>query len=320
MAHPADLSTPSQTSPAARSPRRPGRRVRCSRDRPAPTGARRARRPRAVARGPAGPGAASQWWADGRGAPAGTDDRRGRPGAGAEVRVRTDAPRVVFGGFPRPGHRGYFDRGSVRIQTGAGGRSLHRADARHAFSTVRHKLSWDALDALYFAGCAVELCVRPPHADPARSRPARGRAVPRGRAGLAAAPGELPRGHPDALPSADVLLRRYWPVAPLDYTAEVFSRWARARNYCSGYREMSAIMAPTRRRVTLRGRGATPNCGGGFARAWYLNRTRAPAARGSGAGFRLCGIGRWPGARTRRGSRWSTRPFARASGRRGRLG
>src|SRR5215468_8887416 len=155
MAHPADLSTPSRTSPAARSPRRPGRRVPCSRDRPAPTGARRSRRPRAVARGPAGPGAAPQWRADGRGAPAGTDDRRGRRGAGAEVRVRTDAPRAVFGGFPRPGHRGYFDRGSVRIQSGAGGRSLHRADARHAFSTVRHKLSWDALAALYFAGCAL---------------------------------------------------------------------------------------------------------------------------------------------------------------------
>src|SRR5215469_9958322 len=129
MANPADLSTPSRTSPAARSPRRPGRRVPCSRDRPAPTGARRARRPRAVARGPAGPGAASQWWAD--------------------------APRAVFGGFPRPGHRGYFEQGSVRIQSGAGGRSLHRADARHAFSTVRHKLSWDALAALYFAGCAL---------------------------------------------------------------------------------------------------------------------------------------------------------------------
>ena len=48
------------------------------------------------------------------------------------------------------------------------------------------------------------------------------------------------------------LLRR------LDYTAEVFSRWARARNYCSGYREMSGIMAPTRRRVTLRRPGGRP--------------------------------------------------------------
>src|SRR5262249_28352714 len=75
--------------------------------------------------------------------------------AGAEVRFSTDAPRVVFDGFPRPGHRGYFEQGSVRIQTEAGGRSRHRADARQAFSTVRHKLSWDTLDALYFVGYAL---------------------------------------------------------------------------------------------------------------------------------------------------------------------
>jgi hypothetical protein len=50
--------------------------------------------------------------------------------AGAEVRFRTDAPRAVFEGFPRPGHRGYFEQGSVRIQSDAGERSLRRADAR----------------------------------------------------------------------------------------------------------------------------------------------------------------------------------------------
>src|SRR5215831_12661715 len=91
--------------------------------------------------------------------------------AGAEVRFSTDAPRVVFDGFPRPGHRGYFEPGSVRLQSGAGGRSRHRADARQAFSTVRHKLSWDTLDALYFVGYAlwnyglrpVELCVHSLH-------------------------------------------------------------------------------------------------------------------------------------------------------------
>ena len=70
--------------------------------------------------------------------------------AGAEVRFATDAPQAVFEGFPRSGHRGYFERGSVRIQSDAGDRSLHRADARQAFSKLRHKLSWDTLDALYF--------------------------------------------------------------------------------------------------------------------------------------------------------------------------
>ena len=48
------------------------------------------------------------------------------------------------------------------------------------------------------------------------------------------------------------LLRR------LDYTAEVFSSWARSSNYCYDYREMSGVMVPTRRKVTLRGPRGRP--------------------------------------------------------------
>jgi len=48
------------------------------------------------------------------------------------------------------------------------------------------------------------------------------------------------------------LLRR------LDDPAQVFSRRARAGDCCSGCRQMSGIMVPARRRVTLRGPGGRP--------------------------------------------------------------
>ena len=41
----------------------------------------------------------------------------------------------------------------------------------------------------------------------------------------------------------------------LDYSPDVFGRWAKSANYCHDYREMSGVMVPTRRKVTLRTRG-----------------------------------------------------------------
>ena len=179
--------------------------------------------------------------------------------AGAEVRFGTDAPQAVFEGFPRPGHRGYFERGSVRIQSDAGDRSLHRADARQAFSKLRHKLSWDTLDALYFIGYALWNYVPTPFM---MTRPGfdlrEGESWREGgetwRRLHVAFPPDIPTHSREQTFYFDAsgLLRR------LDYTAEVFSSWARACNYCFDYREMSGIMVPTRRRVTLRGPGGRP--------------------------------------------------------------
>lgn len=180
-------------------------------------------------------------------------------GPGAVGHFSTDVPRVMLEGFPRPGYQGYFDEGAVRIESAQAGRPLHRANAREAFSHMSHKLKWDTLDALYFACYALWNYVATPF--------------------MLARPGfQLREGEPwheggetwrrlDAIFPSDVpthsreqtfffdergLLRR------LDYTAEVFSRWARASNYCYHYREMSGVMVPTRRKVTLRGPGGRP--------------------------------------------------------------
>lgn len=76
-------------------------------------------------------------------------------GSGAVVHFSTDVPGVMFEGFPRPGYRGYFEQGAVRIEADQADRPLYRANAREAFSRMSHKLKWDTLDALYFAGYAL---------------------------------------------------------------------------------------------------------------------------------------------------------------------
>jgi hypothetical protein len=175
---------------------------------------------------------------------------------GAVVRFSTDAPAAIFEGFPRPGHRGYFENGSVRIESHAGDPTLRRADARQAFSKLRHKLSWDTLDALYFVGYALWNYVCTPFM---LTRP-----------GFDLRDGEdwregsetwrrlhviFPPDVPTHSRQQTFYFDQHGLLRRLDYTAEVFSRWARAANYCFHYREMSGIMVPTRRRVTLRGPG-----------------------------------------------------------------
>jgi hypothetical protein len=174
--------------------------------------------------------------------------------AGAEVRFSTDTPQAIFEGFPRPGRRGYFEHWSVRIESEAGNETLSRVNARSAFSTLRHKLSCDTLDALYFIGYALWNYVSTPFMltrpgfDLREGEPWREGGETWRRLHVTFPP-DIPTHSPEQTFYFDAsgLLRR------LDYTAEVFSSWARASNYCFDYREMSGIMVPTRRRVTLRG-------------------------------------------------------------------
>ena len=74
------------------------------------------------------------------------------------VRVRLAEQHVVVAGFPRADRRAVFDRGDVRIETRDGELVSARRNARAAFAGVgglRRTISWDALDAAYFAGYAL---------------------------------------------------------------------------------------------------------------------------------------------------------------------
>jgi len=180
-------------------------------------------------------------------------------GPGAVVHFSTDVPRALFEGFPRPGYQGYFDEGAVRIESDRADRPLYRANAREAFSHMSHKLRWDALDALYFMGYALWNYISTPfmlmrpgfrlrEGDPWHEGGETWRRLE------AVFPPDIPTHSREQTFFFDErgLLRR------VDYTAEVFSRWARSSNYCYDYRKMSGVMVPTRRKVTLRGPGGRP--------------------------------------------------------------
>jgi hypothetical protein len=178
---------------------------------------------------------------------------------GAVVHFSTDVPRAMFEGFPRPGYRSYFDEGAVRIESDQADRPLYRADAREAFSHMGHKLKWDTLDVLYFIGYALWNYVSTPFMltwPGFRLRegvPWHGGAETWRRLEAIFPPDAPTHSREQTFFFDDRgLLRR------LDYTAEVVSRWARSSNYCYDYREMSGVMVPTRRKVTLRGPGGRP--------------------------------------------------------------
>lgn len=179
--------------------------------------------------------------------------------SGAEVQFWTDVPRAVFEGFPRPGARGYFDQGDVRIESDRGDRQLQRAHAREAFSRLSHKVRWDTLDALYFIGYALWNYVSTPFM---LARPGfelrEGEAWHEGRETWQRLEVTFPPDIPTHSREQTFYFDEGGLLRRLDYTAEVFAHWARASNYCYTYRELSGIMVPTRRKVTLRGPGGHP--------------------------------------------------------------
>lgn len=167
--------------------------------------------------------------------------RAGGPFKSYEARISMREPRTVV--TPYPGGRGVFDGDSVRLET-AGGELIERRDAMRArFPGVRRRIRWDPLDALYFAGYALWNYFTTPllltRADCRED----------GRRLHAIFPDDLPTHsrrqtfHFDD----DGLLTR------IDYTAEVFGLWARAKHVCTGHLQFDGLVYPTSRRVTPRG-------------------------------------------------------------------
>jgi len=81
---------------------------------------------------------------------------------------RTAVQRVTFESFPGAGYRGVFEGAEVRIESADGRVVSRRLEPRSAFQDFRHRLWWDSLDLLYFAGQAGwnYLCVPFIFADP----------------------------------------------------------------------------------------------------------------------------------------------------------
>jgi hypothetical protein len=174
-------------------------------------------------------------------------------GRGGTVRFSTSTPGAIFEGFPRPGQRGYFEPECVRIESEDGAERRVRAHPREAFSGLRHKLWWDPLDALYFMGYALWNYVSTPFMlvmpgfEVREGKPWREDKETWQRLEVI-----FPSGFPTHSPRQTFYFDERGLLRRLDYSPDVFGRWAKAANYCHDYREMSGVMVPTRRKVTLR--------------------------------------------------------------------
>ena len=158
-----------------------------------------------------------------------------------EGRVSTSEPRSVLSPFPRPGQRGVMERGAVRIETDEGEVVAERSDPRPAFRRLRRQLRWDDLDLLYFAGYALWNYFTTP------LLLTRCEIEERGRTMRVTFPPEIPthsRRQVFHFDESGLLTR-------LDYTAEVFGKWARGRHECRNHKSFDGLVFPTSRRVTL---------------------------------------------------------------------
>jgi hypothetical protein len=167
--------------------------------------------------------------------------RAGGPFRRYRARVTVGEPRTEIS--PYPGGVGVYERDSVWIEDEAGAVLERRDDMRSRFPGLRRRLWWDPLDALYFAGYALWNYFNTPLLLTRCDVEERGDAL------RVRFPPDIPSHSRTGVFHFDE--RRV--VTRLDYTAEVFGKWARARHVCREHRTFDGLVFPTVRRVTLRG-------------------------------------------------------------------
>jgi hypothetical protein len=167
--------------------------------------------------------------------------RAGGPFRSYRARVTVGEPRTVI--TPYPGGVGVFERDSVWIETESSGVVECRDHMRRRFPGLRRRLWWDPLDALYFAGYALWNYFNTP------LLLARCHTEETGSALRVRFPPDVPTHSPTSTFHFDE--RRL--LVRLDYTAEVFGKWARGKHVCSEHRTFDGLVFPTVRRVTFRG-------------------------------------------------------------------
>jgi hypothetical protein len=168
------------------------------------------------------------------------------------ARVSLERQFVTFDSFPRPGCRGVFEDGDVRIE-GQGALSRGRSSAR----PNSRKLWWDHLDLLYFTGYALWNYIAVPHhlgdlphheLPPWREKDHEWRRIE------VHFPPEIhthSRVQTFYLDDAGRICRH-------DYVAEVFGRWARAAHFGSHHLRLGDAWLATQRTVVPRLPSGTP--------------------------------------------------------------
>jgi hypothetical protein len=176
-----------------------------------------------------------------------------------QARIRTHEQHVRIAPHPRIGMQGIFSGDAVRIENENGDAVQERHRARSAFKDWRHKIWWDNLDAIHFAGYAlwnylttpfllcqpgIQLQELPPWQENNESWQRL----------LATFPSGLLTHSPEQTFyfDAEGLLKRH------DYTALVFGNFAKAAHYSWDHKEVNGIPFPTRRRVFPRKKDGSP--------------------------------------------------------------
>jgi len=167
------------------------------------------------------------------------------------MRAWTREPRFAFYDFPERGLTAELvGTNEVRISDRDGRVLDRRTDPRSAFRSLRHLVSWDDLDFIYFAGYATWNYLTAPF-------------LLTWPGCVVMEPGPLKSGtssfrrlqvtFPDTIPTHNKQQTFYFDeryfLQRLDYTAEVVGGWAHAAHLCENYRTFDGIRAPTRRRV-----------------------------------------------------------------------
>jgi len=173
--------------------------------------------------------------------------------------VERAGQRVTFEPYPVPGQRGVFEGSEVRIEAADGRVLSRRRQPRAAFRDFRHRLWWDSLDLLYFAGYAgwTYFCVPFVLIDPAYELEDAGTWQEREHTWRKLKVTFPPHIHTHCRQQvfyADNrgLIRRH------DYTAEPFGESIRAAHYQSDPREFGGLVVQTRRRVHPRKANGRP--------------------------------------------------------------
>jgi hypothetical protein len=179
-----------------------------------------------------------------------------------EARISTASPRTVITPFPKPGRRGVFEGDSIRIESESSAVLAECVNARAAFRDLRHRIWWNHLDALYFAGYALwnylnaPFLLSRPGFEVREIEPWEGDGE-RWRRLHVTFPLGIPTHSREQVFYFDAAgrLRRH------DYTAEVFGSWAKAAHYSWGHTEFSGLLFPVHRRVYPRKRSGHPRRG-----------------------------------------------------------
>lgn len=176
-----------------------------------------------------------------------------------QAKISVHEPHVRITPHPRVGMQGIFSGDTVRIETENGEPVQERHKARSAFGNLRHKIWWDHLDAVHFAGYALWNYLTTPFL---LCRPEiQLQELPAWQESNESWQRLQATFPPDLLThsreqtfyfDADGLLKRH------DYTALVFGNFAKAAHYSWDHKEVNGIPFPTRRRVFPRKKDGSP--------------------------------------------------------------